>query len=151
MNTPTFEWLDDNLEPYCPGRPTCQEECNLCPFHINQLGCISLEEGKAEEAKEQFKAAIELSPDWKYGAAWCNLGTVYKQLRLGGEAFESFKNAYCINPDNARAYEGLAVTYADLGNYEKALQWCDRYAQKFGEEGIAKLRGKILAKIAELS
>jgi tetratricopeptide (TPR) repeat protein len=146
--TPTFEWLDDNLEPYCPGRPTCQEECCACPVHINEEAFLLFDEGKLEEAKEQFKKAIDLTPDWKYGAAWCNLGTVYNHLGWGSDAFESFKNAWCINPDNPRAYEGLAGSYASFNEYDKALQWCDKYAMKFGEEGIAKLRGKILAKMA---
>lgn len=143
-DTPTFEWLDDNLEPYCPGRPTCQEECYLCPVHINEEACLLFDEGKAEEAKEQFKVAIELTPDWKYGAAWCNLGAVYNHLRWAKDAFESFKNAWCINQDNAKAYEGLAASYACFEEYDKALEWCDKYAEKFGEEGIAKLRGKIV-------
>lgn len=142
-----FEWLDENLEPYCPGRPTCQEECYLCPVHINEEACLIFEDGKIEEAKEQFKAAIDLTPDWRYGAAWCNLGTVYNHLGYAKDAFESFKNAWCINPDNARAYEGLAASYATLEEYDKALEWCDKYAAKFGEEGIAKVRGKIMAKM----
>lgn len=148
-DTPSFEWLDENLEPYCPGRPTCRGECDTCPFHINQLGCLLFEEDRAEEAKEHFKVAIELTPDWRYGAAWCNLGTAYNCLGYAKDAFGSFKNAYCINPDNERAYEGLAASYAALNEFDKALEWCDKYAQKFGKESIAELRGKIVAKIAE--
>ncbi len=146
--TPTFEWLDDNLEPYCPGRPTCQEECYLCPVHINEEACILFEDGKLEEAKELFKTAIELTPDWKFGAAWTNLALVYNRLGWAKDAFESFKNAWCINQDNPRAYEGLAASYACLKEYDKALEWCDKYAAKFGEEGIAKVRAKIMAKMA---
>ena len=147
-DTPTFEWLDDNLEPYCPGRPTCQEECNLCPVYINEEACILFEDGKLEEAKELFKTAIELTPDWKFGAAWTNLALVYNHLGWAKDAFESFKNAWCINQDNPRAYEGLAASYACLKEYDKALEWCDKYAAKFGEEGIAKVRAKIIAKMA---
>lgn len=149
---PTFEWLDDNLEPYCPGKDVCQRECDeSCPIHANKLGYELFVEGKVEEAKELFKKAIVATPDDKYGVAWCNLGTVYNHLRWAKNAFESFRNAWCINPDNACAYEGLAASYASLEEYDKSLEWCDKYAEKFGEEGIAKLRAKVIKKMKEHS
>lgn len=145
MNTPTFEWLDDNLEPYCPGKDVCQRACDeTCPIYVNSFGCMLLEEGKKEKAMEVFKVAIDLTPDWRYYAAWCNLGTVYNCLGCTKDAFEAFMNAYSINQDNARVYEGLAASYANFKDYDKALEWCDMYAKRFGEEGIAKLRGKIV-------
>ncbi len=149
-NTVTFEWLDDNLEPYCPGKDVCQRACDEnCPIRANILGCQLFEEGKVEEAKELFLKAIDSTPDYKFGAAWTNLATIcYNQIRIY-EAFEAFKNAYCINQDNARAYEGLASTYASLKDFEKAITWCDKYAAKFGEEGIAKKRAKILKLMEE--
>ena len=146
--TPTFKWLDENGEPYCPGKKECCMECNEeCPVYANVLGVALSNVGKFAEAKELFKKAIIATPDDKHGVAWCNLGTAYSRLGWARDAFESFKNAYCINQGYARAYEGLAASYAALEEYDKAFEWCDKYAAKFGEEGIAKVRGKIIAKI----
>lgn len=149
QETPTFKWLDENAEPYCPGKEVCTMACDeKCPIYANCLGCKLGNEGKLEEAKELFKKAIIATPDDKHGVAWTNLALVYNRLGWAKDAFESFKNAYCINQDNAKAYEGLAASYAALEEYDKAFEWCDKYAAKFGEEGIAKLRGKIMKKQA---
>ena len=146
-NTATFKWLDENGEPYCPGQKECGMKCSEeCPIQANYLGRELGEAGKMEEAKELFKKAIDNTPDYKYGVAWTNLATVYNRLGWARDAFEAFKNAYCINQGNARAYEGLAASYASLENYDKALEWCDKYAARFGENGIAKLRAKIMKK-----
>ena len=148
-NTPTFEWLNDNAEPFCPSKKVCTMECDEnCPVYANTIGCRLFEDGKVEDAKEYFKRAIDNTPGYKHGAAWCNLGTAYNHLSYLKNALESFQNAYGINPGNARAVEGLAASYAALKEYDKALKWCDEYAAKFGEEGIAKLRGKIMKKMA---
>ena len=147
-DTPTFEWLNDNLEPYCPGKELCHRECDeTCPVYANNMGTKLFEEGRIEEAKELFKRAIVATPDDKNGAAWFNLGLAYNRLGYTRDSFESFKNAWCINPNVACVYEGLAVSYACFKEYDKALEWCDKYAQKFGEEGIAKTREKVIKKM----
>ena len=85
QNTPTFEWLNENAEPFCPGKEVCTMACDEnCPVYANNTGTKLFEEGKIEEAKELFKKAIKLTPDWKNGAAWCNLSTVYNHLRWEG-------------------------------------------------------------------
>lgn len=149
QETPTFKWLDENGEPYCPGKQACTMECDeSCPIVANVMGYEAFEKGETEEAKELFKKAIVATPDNKFGSAWSNLAATYMKLGMARDAHESFKNAYCINQDKASAYAGLAVSYAALKEYDKALEWCDKYAAKFGEEDIAKLRGKILKKQA---
>ena len=147
-NPPTFQWLDENAEPYCPGKEACTLVCDEnCPVYANNSGYKLFEEGKIEEAKELFKKAIDRTPDYRNSSAWINFATVCNKQGHAKASFEAFKNAYCINPNIDKVYAGLSASYACLEEYDKALEWCDKYAEKFGEEGIAKLKAKIMKKM----
>lgn len=126
-DTPTFKWLNENAEPYCPGKEVCTMECNdNCPVYANDCGCKLLLEGRIEEAKILFRKAINNTPDLKYCSAWCNLGTTYKEMGYIRDAFEAYKNAFYINQGNKTVRSGLSSSYVALKNYDKTME---RYRQ----------------------
>jgi tetratricopeptide (TPR) repeat protein len=67
------------------------------------------------------------------------LGIIYNQTNSLGLAAESFEKALAINPGYTEASLNLAITYSDLGKYEKAREVFERAAHFTDEKGRAVL------------
>jgi len=54
----------------------------------------------------------------------------YRQAARFNEAVEAFKKAIEIDPSNGAYYYTLAVTYHQLGEYDRAIEYCDKAAKR---------------------
>jgi tetratricopeptide (TPR) repeat protein len=56
------------------------------------------------------------------------LGSYYDGQKLYYKAIQNFEQALVLAPNYGDAFNGLAYTYIDLGNFEKAIEYLNRYA-----------------------
>ncbi|UCH11340.1 MAG: tetratricopeptide repeat protein [Fidelibacterota bacterium] len=108
----------------------------------NQKGNLLVNEGKLEEAINEYLAALELDPT---GAAYhANLGDVYRKLQQPGDAAEHYQLAVEYDPENDSYHYRLAGVYYDQGDfdlaieeYEKAVEFNDKNPVYHGGLGDA--------------
>lgn len=88
------------------------------------------EEGRYEEAIEEYTKAIEIDPD--YAAAYNNRGYAYDELGEYQQAIDDYTKAIEIDPDCADTYNNRGYTYRELGygaealaDYEKVITLTD--------------------------
>lgn len=89
--------------------------------------------GKYEEAATYFKKEIALNPDdAKMGEAYEDLGECYNHLGKYQEAIDAFQMSLAKRPvPEGKAYHGLSVAYAGMGQSEKAAE-NERKAKEIG-------------------
>ena len=98
---------------------------------ICALAIVLFESGRSEESIRHLQRAISIEPDPSYLA---NLGEIYRRLGQLDLAAESFGRILEIDPNFPEARLNLAVTLADAGVYEPALQLLEE-ATRFGPDG----------------
>src|SRR5262249_7167513 len=76
------------------------------------FGAVLNARGEFDLAADAFKRAIVLKPD--YPLAFNNLGVLYRDLKLPGQAINAFKRAVLLKPDFAEAKANLKAAYRDL-------------------------------------
>ena len=99
------------------------------PVAYNSLGRALLGEGEGELAAAAFRTALAL--DEKYTEARFNLSYAVAGLGNQEEAIELMNGVVEAQPDNAEAYERLAIWNYYLGEYETAWSHVHR-AQELG-------------------
>ena len=72
-------------------------------LEVLERGLVNLERKQWEEAKADFKKAIELEPE--YAAAYFYLGSVLFEQELFREAIAAFEHALVIDPYNKELEE----------------------------------------------
>lgn len=77
------------------------------------LGSMALEQGKPDEAVEQFKVATTM--ERTDSDAWYLLGTAYMQSGNLDEAVKALGQAVLFVPDYTEAYEALAEAFGQQG------------------------------------
>jgi len=115
----------------------------------NNLGNTMVQKGRAEEAVEQYEAAVSSNPN--YAEAHCNLGVALALLGRKSEAVEQYETALRLKPDYAEAQDNLGLALADLGrageatvHFEQALQLKPDYAQAhFNLGNILRQTGRV--------
>ncbi|HEX4122440.1 MAG TPA: tetratricopeptide repeat protein [Verrucomicrobiae bacterium] len=85
----------------------------------NNLGTAFLNEGKVEQAIQQFAAAMEIKPG--DADAHYSLGTALLQSGRVKQAIVQFKAAIQIMPDDADAHYNLALALRQEGNIKGAI------------------------------
>jgi Tfp pilus assembly protein PilF len=83
------------------------------------LGVYYNDNGRAGEAIEQFKKAIEINP--RYAMAHNNLGIAYTKNGMLNEAVYEYEQALAINPRHAKAHYNLGVIYFRQGDFDRAM------------------------------
>jgi len=83
------------------------------------LGVYYNDNGRAGEAIEQFKKAIEINP--RYAMAHNNLGIAYTKIGMLDEAVYEYEQALAINPRHAKAHYNLGVVYFRQGDFDRAM------------------------------
>ena len=83
------------------------------------LGVYYNDNGRAGEAIEQFKKAIEINP--RYAMAHNNLGIAYTKNGMLDKAIYEYEQALAINPRHAKAHYNLGVVYFSQGNFDRAM------------------------------
>jgi tetratricopeptide (TPR) repeat protein len=88
------------------------------------LGVQLYQEGKYDQAIENFEAVLKDNPD--FAEAYYNIGMA--QLKKGDPdtALAKMEKAVEIKPDFLEAYFGLGQAYIEKGDYEKAIASCQK-------------------------
>ncbi len=113
----------------------------------NNLGIIYTDQGKYEEAKEAFRRAIKVDPEYK--TAYMNIGVVYDKEKKHRKALEMYKLVVKKYPDYPLGLVNLGIGYRRLKEYDKALIYFKRsvkvkpdYAFGWGEVAYIYLQKK---------
>ncbi len=96
------------------------EDYNKTQEYWFELGISYSNEGKHKEAKEAFKKAIKISPD--FAEAHYRLGLEYKELGDIQYSIRALNQAIKINPGFAEAHFSLGLIYKGLGRDNLALE-----------------------------
>jgi len=118
------------------------------PAHCN-FGVVLAEQGRLDEAIEQYERALQLQPD--FVEAHHNLGNELAAQGKLMEAIPHFERALQLQPDYPEAHNNLGVQLAKQGNlneaiphWERALQLKPVYAEARYNLGLTLARqGKI--------
>jgi tetratricopeptide (TPR) repeat protein len=112
---------------------TLQQNPSCWMAHYN-LGIVLSEKGKADQAIDHYKRAVDLRPD--YAEAHYNLGRLLVEQGQFDEAIAHYEKAAAINPADAEAQNNLGVTLFGIGrvddataHYQKALEIEPDYAE----------------------
>ncbi len=108
------------------------------PLPYNNRGNVNLRKGELKQsiqadngigyssnnyfdsAIKDYKKAIELDPD--YANAYCNLGTVYREIGEFEKAIEKLTKSIELDPKLILAYYNRGQTWLFLHEWEKAMQ-----------------------------
>jgi len=97
------------------------------------VGVLFQEQGKSQEAEQQFKEVIRLNP--KDAEAHLNLGVIYANMNRLDEAEQAYKSAISLNPQLVDAYYNLGVFYEFHRNdTQKALAHYHEYVKQGGAD-----------------
>jgi Flp pilus assembly protein TadD len=86
----------------------------------NSRGVALVKEGKAGEAVEEFRAAVQIFP--KYATAQGNLAHAYQQAGRLDDAMAAYQKLLDLEPTNATARNNLATLYSRSGRHEEAIR-----------------------------
>lgn len=78
-------------------------------------------EGSVEEAREKFKEAVSVDPD--YAEGFIGIGATFVMRQRFDEALEHYKKAIEVNPSYPDAYYNIACVYAIKNDPEQALRY----------------------------
>jgi Tfp pilus assembly protein PilF len=84
----------------------------------NNIGLISLEQGRPDDAVREYQRAIALDP--KYVKAHNNLGVVYMRMNRPGDAAAEFRVALSIESRNVESIVNLALLQKAAGRPAEA-------------------------------
>lgn len=106
----------------------------------DKLGLAFLEQGRFDEAIDQFNAALKYQPN--NALTYNNLGIAYKDKGMIDEAIENFQIATKLMPKHVEAYFNLGNAYQKKGwfdkaiaNYQNAIRLRPEYAEAFNNLG----------------
>jgi Flp pilus assembly protein TadD len=86
----------------------------------NSRGAALMRDGKAAEAIEHFRAAVELSPG--YATAQGNLAYAYEQAGQTDEAMAAYQKVLDLDPANTTVRNNLATLYSKAGRHDDAIR-----------------------------
>lgn len=93
-------------------------------FVHNNLGSLLKKNGRLDEAREQFKKAIDLSPG--YSDALLNFGNVCLDLGDRDAAWPALQQAHFQLPNDPRPFNGLGTVKRQEGNFIEAIEFYDQ-------------------------
>ena len=99
-------------------RTTLARNPNSSLVH-NNLGNFFLQNGRGDEAAEQFRKALEIEP--RYALAHNNLGAALYQLGRVDEAVTHYQKALEIEPRYAQAHNNLGIALFQKGQVDAAI------------------------------
>ncbi len=111
----------------------------------NNLGLLSARDGRTDEAIDDFRRALKLSPD--HLIALNNLGSAYRQQKLWDDARKTYERALEVDSSDAEANYGLGMVFAQSDDtaqafdfLQKALKLRPVYPEALNNLGILYLR-----------
>ena len=84
----------------------------------NELGQLLVQEGRTDEAEDQFRASIRIEPN---ALAYDFLGEINIRRRAWGEAELDFRAALSLDESDSEAHRGLGYLYKAAGRKAEAL------------------------------
>lgn len=87
--------------------------------HLN-LGNTLARTGRIEEAREAYRTAIRIAPDFA-PAVRCNLGIVAAQQGDWTEAIRQFEECVSLDPGHLNGLIGLSSAYMSSGRFDEAI------------------------------
>jgi predicted CXXCH cytochrome family protein len=91
------------------------------------LGSFLIRRGQPVGAESEYKAALQLSP--QYAAASINLADLYRQLGRDGEGEVVLRAAIAVSPNDAAAHHALGLALTRLKKTDAALSEFRRAAE----------------------
>lgn len=74
-----------------------------------------------------------------FEAAWVNRGNLYSQIGEHQKAIADFQFVLDINPDRYKMIRKIATAHLELGQYEKAIEYFDRFIARVKKEEMEAL------------
>lgn len=126
-----------------------EKEKSLTAQDYFRRGFRATEEGRKEDAVNEYTEAIKLDPD--YIPAYNNRGNLYRDLNEHEKAFKDFNKAIELDPLYAKAYNNRGLLYQDLRDRENALQDYNKAIELNPAYAVAyRNRGLLYVELEEL-
>jgi tetratricopeptide (TPR) repeat protein len=90
----------------------------ITALYLNNRGAEELRAGRNDSADTFFEDAVKLAP--RLAAAWGNLGVARRRLGHIARAFDAYRRALALEPNNPTILSNLAALYSSLGHPEEA-------------------------------
>ncbi len=110
------------------------------PAGYVQLGNLYFLKGVDELAKTYYQKAIEM--DDKYILGHYRLGTILKKEESYTEAASEFQKSLEIDPKYGPALISMAEMYYGIKQYDKGLEYMNKYLQVMGEDDLNAIKRK---------
>ncbi len=112
----------------------------------NDMGIISTQIGRLDEAEKYFSRAIRINPE--RAILYNNLGFIFHKKGDINKAIECYLKALKLMPDSAKAYNNLGVLSCEEKNFKKALYYFSKALQldpfnKNAQESLKKVRAEL--------
>jgi tetratricopeptide (TPR) repeat protein len=102
-----------------------------------RMGQLLEREGDAQEAFEQFDAALKTDANHsRNGAVYADLGRALARMGKLDEALESYSKALAATPDDPQANAGLGAALLEKGRLDESIERC-RKALDIDEDNAA--------------
>ncbi len=97
------------------------------------IACEGLKDNdKAQKARDReialLERAVQTTP--RDAVMQANLGLLYAQKKMSGEAVSHIQSALALSPDDASVLESVGEAYEDLGDRAQALQYIEKSIRK---------------------
>jgi tetratricopeptide (TPR) repeat protein len=102
----------------------CTPDCFLAR---NNLGLALADQGRLDEAIQQYDQALQLNPNSAY--AHNNKGNALMKQGKLPEAIREFERAFRLNPNYAEACYNWGIALADGGKPDEAIQYYEKALQ----------------------
>jgi tetratricopeptide (TPR) repeat protein len=135
--------LEEKVRPFESLSATNEELGRRCAACYIDLARLYHDSGQYARAAEALKIAIAVEPD--NAVAHCNLGDVYKHLRLFEDAIRELEQAQSLDPALPDTYINLGIIYDDyVVDDQKALQNYTKYLEVGGADEQVRIWIKAL-------
>jgi protein O-mannosyl-transferase len=137
---------------YAEARKYYEECLILKPDHSGamfNIGNIYAIEGNLQKAEDEYIKAIQMCTDNTIDEMYYQLAMLYVNEQKMDEALNTFNTAISKNPQNAKALNGLAGIYEELGRYQEALNTLNIYAKLYPNDMQVTERIQALNEIME--
>jgi predicted TPR repeat methyltransferase len=102
----------------------------------NNLGVLLRAKGDTTEAEAAYRWAIAIDPEHK--DVHHNLGILLYGQRRMPEAVASFCKVITLDPKHAQALRLLALCHCTIGEFDKAVEICERWVREEPDSAIAR-------------
>jgi adenylate cyclase len=104
----------------------------------SRLAFVYIFNNQNEKALEQAEKAVELDPN--SSEAHYGMGKVLTFADRDEEAISEYKKAIRLNPFPPNSYFwSLGLSYAGIGHYEEAIEWCEKAIRQEPESLMARV------------